>query len=1137
MQYAQSPALNLRLAQLGLLVPYGFEDTEAARLVRPLLARERELNRRLAERYCATDRRIQDFLDDYLAEVAEATDGQVPQLPRRTLVLDEPGLGRVASLPWNGDEATSELLSSYRVVNGILHNPANDRRTTEGVFHVVEGGSPIPDDKIAVAKPVFARLLAAAWRPPEDYLALPYSANDSTPSRCFVSLLLRPLVAPEVPHIVPEKRMEIRFFAPGALVSNLDFVEAVFGNGGDPYLPENDASLDPEAWTGHTGCVILAPHLTRLTKRELGLPNVADATPRQRRDRQCWTSPDERYNDGLAFKVCARDERGVIVTIIADNYYGYCKKEVKTQISYSANLFGNAEEEHSGGARAFPSYNLGQEYDDFSALAGGYTLDEVVARDPQRFIRQPEGHALDVRFAHIVLVPAGSRYSLHTRTVSWPDPYATSQDEGARCGIALHADTTYIGPNGYQVRLERLPVDGAQWCLIGTTARQTQFHKPATVSGGGKSEISKAISNAFQYGHAYVPDFDADMRAVEEILARDFADRFADPQRRGTDHRPVLSDQRSIGSVIKLFTPSPLYSAEYNAWLASLPASVVELLYLVKRDYRPEWGDDWASHFTAGVVNGRPGNAPRLDGTPITIALLRVGFTPDGSWRLFGLRHDFHPAVKVQTEDDITASTVVPGPQIGLPAGRSYKVVANCEELLFQRPDDAIHRGYDKQTERDLSGDDVFMSNFQPLTPDDVRAMEDDPIAFSQFSAPMADLLTRFTETKGGPAYAVSSANPRLVDGKPSKNPRYLQRRPDRVDVRTVAEADLACHLARRLPVDTPLPLPVDLVAAGRRNNPPEPGAPALCAHSPLHYMELPELLMEFISSMTGKSPSTTGAGSEGALTKGPFNAMPGVIDLNQAFLAYALTGDDGWVSSAGCIGPHVRVDHDISLLIPEVFSRMTPEERRATNLIAEGALEKLADFEHNGRLVQASRLGYRITESFMSTYFGRIFLHPDTIFTSEMLRPELQDMDIFADSMDVIVATHQRVAQAYEDDGTIALAVPPLRALLQIMAHGTSEEGWTLDSPAFREQFSAESVLASDWYAARLDAKQADAVQRSQTGLETIERFAATPGNEEPSDRLTMDHRIAEARAYLDRVSGPDYRDSLVGTIGSQVM
>ena len=59
--------------------------------------------------------------------------------------------------------------------------------------------------------------------------------------------------------------METRFFAPGNLVSNLDFVETIFGNGGDPFLPENDAGLDVDHWSGHTGCVILAPHLIRVT--------------------------------------------------------------------------------------------------------------------------------------------------------------------------------------------------------------------------------------------------------------------------------------------------------------------------------------------------------------------------------------------------------------------------------------------------------------------------------------------------------------------------------------------------------------------------------------------------------------------------------------------------------------------------------------------------------------------------------------------------------------------------------------------------------------------------------------------------------------------------------------------------------
>ncbi len=1125
MTRTQNDAINLRLALLDLPLPVGAGDSESARLAQPILARQRELSRRLADRLCAADGRIQAFLDDYLAET-----GEVPALPRRTFVLDEPGLARELSLPFDGDSFASPLLTSYRLVNGVLHNPANDRRTTAGVFHIAEGGLPIPDDKIAVPKVAFARLLAHAFSPPEVDMVLPYSANQPKPAACFVSLQLRPLVAPEVPGSVQEKRMETRFIVPGGLVSNLDFVEGIFGNGGDPYLPENDASLAPETWTGHTGCVILAPHLTRMTKKELGLPHVDDATDRQRRDGVCWEREDERYNNGQAFKICARDSRGVIVTVIADNYFGYCKKEVKTQISYSANLFGNAEEEHAGGALVFPSYNLGQEYTE-NQCGDSYTLAQVLERDPERFAAQAEGHAVDREQPHIVLVPGGARYSLRDMTVSW------SGADGQPASIPLRADTCYLSPNGYRVQMHQQPFDPTAWNLTGTVATATSCHKPATVSGGGKSEISKAITDAFIYGSAYVADFDDDMDRVAAILDRDYAQRFRDPARNGQDHRRILSEERSIGSVIKLLTPNhAVYSDEHNAWLDRIPVHVKELVYVIKRAYRPEWGEDWRSHFSVVIINGRQGNSLRLDGTKITVNMLRVGFNTDGSWRLFGLRHDFAPATKVQTQDDITASTVVPGSLIGQDPSRSYKLVENCENLLFQRPDDAIHRGYDKQAERDLSTPGTFISNFQPLTRADAIAIRDDAVAFSAFSAPMAQMISDFADSPEGegPEFFVCSANPRIVDGKPSKNPRYLQPRPDRANAAATAVAELSARLARRIRTDAPLIQPVDVVAAGRRNNPPDGGVPPLCSFNPLHYMELPELFMEFISSMTGKSPSTTGAGSEGALTKGPFNAMPAVIDLNASLMAYALTGYDGWLSAAGYVGPHVRVDHDISLLIPETFSRMSPQERDAHNLIAEGALERLADFEHDGAVVAASRLGYRITDAFASKYFGRIFLHPHMVLTPEMLRPELQDIGIFAQSVATIVTTHERVARAYFEDGTISLAVPPLRALLEIMAHGVTAEGWTLDTPEFRDMFTREAVLASDWYAARLDAKQAAASGRATAGLAAIEKFVSTPGNDAPSSRLHMPARVAAAQAEAQRLSSPQFREQLVGTVGN---
>src|SRR5207244_1883406 len=134
----------------------------------------------------------------------------------------------------------------------VLHNPRSDRRTTSGTFHVSEGGLPVPGDKKAVPRGVFVALFRQALAPPGDLLVVPFTSTQGDPLRAFFSLLLRPTVCPEVPGAVTQKTMEVRFFAPGGLVSNLDFVESIFGNAGDPHHSENDAGLDPEHWSGHT---------------------------------------------------------------------------------------------------------------------------------------------------------------------------------------------------------------------------------------------------------------------------------------------------------------------------------------------------------------------------------------------------------------------------------------------------------------------------------------------------------------------------------------------------------------------------------------------------------------------------------------------------------------------------------------------------------------------------------------------------------------------------------------------------------------------------------------------------------------------------------------------------------------------
>ncbi|HEX5271718.1 MAG TPA: hypothetical protein VFW33_14570, partial [Gemmataceae bacterium] len=390
-----------------------------------------------ADDRCPADRRIEAFLNAHfgLARVARLRLPDALALPRH-------GVARELSLPADGDTYGNEYVTSYRVRNGVLHNPRSDRRTTKGTFHVCEGGLPIPGDKKAVPPGAFVALFRHALTPPAGLLIVPFTSAGPEPVRAFFSLLLRPVVCPAVPGVGPERSMEVRFFAPGGLVSNLDFVESIFGNAGDPGLAENDAGLDAEHWTGHTGCVLLAPHLTRLTKKELGLPAHDAATERQRRDGMCWRDPGELYNEGQAFKVTCRDASGVIATLIADNYYGYCKKEVKTQISYAANLFGNAEEEHAGGAIAFPRYNLATEFDAAEYRTADHTLADLARRDPETIALRPEGYAVDTGYPNLVYVPHDARANLSRLQVWW------TQD-GREQSLPLRPGQTYMTPSGY----------------------------------------------------------------------------------------------------------------------------------------------------------------------------------------------------------------------------------------------------------------------------------------------------------------------------------------------------------------------------------------------------------------------------------------------------------------------------------------------------------------------------------------------------------------------------------------------------------------------------------------------------------------------------------------------------------------
>jgi hypothetical protein len=429
-----------------------------------------------------------------------------------------------------------------------------------------------------------------------------------------------------------------------------------------------------------------------------------------------------------------------------------------------------------------------------------------------------------------------------------------------------------------------------------------------------------------------------------------------------------------------------------------------------------------------------------------------------------------------------------------------------------------------------MAGPENFISNFEPLDERAVREILNGVVEFDKYTEPMKRLLRDFAADPH-PAYVVSSAHPRIVDGAPSKNPRYLQRRPDLVNPRGVYLGEIGTRLAREIPADQPAWFPVNAVLSGRRNNPPDPktGVPPLAVYNPIHYQELPELFMDFICSLTGKSPSTTGFGSEGALTKGPFNALPPVIDINNAFVSAIVTGYAGFTTAAGHIGPNYRMDHDNSMLVPELWCRMRVFEREAPYLIAQGYFEKVEDLEFEGRKVLSSRLGYRMTASFVDHFLGRIFEVPGAVFPEELLRPEKQGLALFVSGVDAIIEAQRLVALNYFEDGSIEAACPPIKALLHIMAYG-NYNGMTEKDEAFRALFRRETVMDSDWYKARLAAKQERDKALWCRHKTALDQFLA---NGLDGDEAKWRTTLCIVGKRLAHVSSGEYLNELTGTIG----
>lgn len=100
-------------------------------------------------------------------------------------------------------------------------------------------------------------------------------------------------------------------------------------------------------------------------------------------------------------------------------------------------------------------------------------------------------------------------------------------------------------------------------------------------------------------------------------------------------------------------------------------------------------------------------------------------------------------------------------------------------------------------------------------------------------------------------------------------------------------------------------------------------------------------------------------------------------------------------------------------------------------------------------------------------------------------------------------------------------------------MAYG-NYQGMTIESPPFRQLFSREALLASDWYQRRLQLKQQRDIALWQLNHHYLEqKFAEQPLSDlESRDYLLQ--QLQRSQQMIDTVASEAYLQRLHGTLGA---
>ena len=119
-----------------------------------------------------------------------------------------------------------------------------------------------------------------------------------------------------------------------------------------------------------------------------------------------------------------------------------------------------------------------------------------------------------------------------------------------------------------------------------------------------------------------------------------------------------------------------------------------------------------------------------------------------------------------------------------------------------------------------------------------------------------------------------------------------------------------------------------------------------------------------------------------------------------------------------------------------------------------------------------------------------------------------------------------------YFEDGSVEAAIPPLKAVLHVMAKG-HYEGRSIRDPEVRALFDRESVIASTWYRERLEGYRVRESAYIATSVERLRRYLAESAEAGSVAAHRARAELARTEERREVLGEAAYIDMIVGSIG----